>query len=280
LKKKDNKRHLFMYKFGNRDKISIGKIQSADIIINDFSISDIHAHINLYDNNYYISDNKSNYGTMVLVQNNITLLLNKTLTLQIKDMILSLELKEKNCLYNMYHTIFKSNQIKLSDAYKDYSEIFGITKMKQKSNIEAKVCSFYQEKTAEGIDEISPTEINDLTQSNMKEITVMENKLRAIVNHKFDTKADMTVSQNETDTQTNYESQLACPSQQELKKIVLKKVVTNTKKFESGKIKPLPIYKHLFQNSSISDNHISDLIHIRPKLNSNVIIKSNFALHK
>lgn len=65
-------------KKNNEEYITIGRIESQDIFIDDLSISKLHAYLQLVDNKYLITDNNSTNGTVLNglklsanVQNNI-----------------------------------------------------------------------------------------------------------------------------------------------------------------------------------------------------------------
>ena len=108
IKKSSNKnRNIYLYNIGDKKTVGIGCLDHSDIIIKDDSVSNNHAYINLVNYSLHLIDNKSNYGTLVLINHDIVLLLNKTFTFQVRDIAVSLTLKEKNCIFNCFSRIFR-----------------------------------------------------------------------------------------------------------------------------------------------------------------------------
>ncbi|CAD8109411.1 unnamed protein product [Paramecium sonneborni] len=64
---------LYIVNFGIKKELKIGRNHEVEISIADISVSREHAHIKLVDNKIILSDKRSKFGTLVLLQKNITL---------------------------------------------------------------------------------------------------------------------------------------------------------------------------------------------------------------
>ncbi len=106
IRKNNNKnRNIYLYRIGDKKSINIGSLDHSDIIIKDTSVSNNHAFFHIINDSIYLNDNNSKYGTLVLIQNDILLLLNKTFSFQHKDILVVFKLKEKNCFYSCFHKL-------------------------------------------------------------------------------------------------------------------------------------------------------------------------------
>ena len=65
------------------DKITIGRANESDLIINDISVSRTHSCIILKNKKILLKDLKSKFGTLILIQNQIDISQDKKLSLQI-----------------------------------------------------------------------------------------------------------------------------------------------------------------------------------------------------
>lgn len=81
---------------GTKNTIKIGRGVDTDLRINDISVSRIHAFIKLENGSFYLEDNHSKFGTLVLV--NKPILMNKhntNIDLQTGRTILRFSVKKK-----------------------------------------------------------------------------------------------------------------------------------------------------------------------------------------
>mmetsp|Transcript_68874 Transcript_68874/g.148577 ORF Transcript_68874/g.148577 Transcript_68874/m.148577 type:complete len:82 (-) Transcript_68874:15-260(-) len=53
----------------NKERVRIGRDVDSDIRVSDIAVSRCHATIVFADNKFYISDNSSKFGTLVLLKN-------------------------------------------------------------------------------------------------------------------------------------------------------------------------------------------------------------------
>ena len=82
----DKQKHKFIYliNLDKNQRIKIGRGHESNIRLSDFSVSRIHCLINIENNNVYLEDNNSKYGTLVLIQTpKIKLVDNLSLNLQV-----------------------------------------------------------------------------------------------------------------------------------------------------------------------------------------------------
>ncbi|CAD8085782.1 unnamed protein product [Paramecium primaurelia] len=82
---------LYIVNFGTKKELKIGRNHEVEISIADISVSREHAHIKLVDNKIILSDKRSKFGTLVLLQKNINLTPQLSgLELQIKRTLIKL----------------------------------------------------------------------------------------------------------------------------------------------------------------------------------------------
>ena len=93
----DRQKNKFIY-FINLDKnqrIKMGRGHESNIRLTDFSVSRIHCLINIENNNVYLEDNNSKYGTLVLIQTpKIKLVDNLSLNLQVGRTFINCRVKK------------------------------------------------------------------------------------------------------------------------------------------------------------------------------------------
>lgn len=102
-----NFRNIYLYVFCEKNTISFGSESNSDIKIQHSSVSKNHASLNLIDGHLYLMDNNSENPTLISLQHDMLLLLNKPFTLQFKDFKVSLILKEQNCFYSCINKFIK-----------------------------------------------------------------------------------------------------------------------------------------------------------------------------
>ena len=95
IKDKKNYKNIYAIKL-TEDEISIGRNSKNDIIDKDISVSKFHAVLkfNIETGNITLK-NKSKFGTLVLVKNNIKLKDNKKIYLQVGRIFITA--RQKNC---------------------------------------------------------------------------------------------------------------------------------------------------------------------------------------
>lgn len=57
-----------MVKMDEPVEFTVGRDNHVDVRITDISVSRVHSKINFFDNNFYISDSNSKFGTLALLQ--------------------------------------------------------------------------------------------------------------------------------------------------------------------------------------------------------------------
>ncbi len=75
--------HIFVVQLNNKDKIKIGRSNDADMRLSDISVSRTHAFLHLKNNEFYLEDCKSKFGSLLLIQNTIMFIPDKPLSIQI-----------------------------------------------------------------------------------------------------------------------------------------------------------------------------------------------------
>ena len=75
--------HIFVVQLNNKNKIKIGRSNDADMRLSDISVSRTHACLYLKNNEFYLEDCKSKFGSLLLIQNKIMFIPDKPLSIQI-----------------------------------------------------------------------------------------------------------------------------------------------------------------------------------------------------
>ncbi|OMJ95867.1 hypothetical protein SteCoe_589 [Stentor coeruleus] len=76
--------------------LSLGRSSECDLKINDISVSRSHATIEVFNNKFYIKDNFSKFGTLILVNKPVNLRANDNLAIQISRTVLYVSVKKKS----------------------------------------------------------------------------------------------------------------------------------------------------------------------------------------
>ena len=85
---------VYVITFDKENRIKIGRGEEASVTFSDLSISRFHSELVYIDNNVYLSDLNSKFGTLILLQKkNLNLISSSTLNLQIGDHFISLRIK-------------------------------------------------------------------------------------------------------------------------------------------------------------------------------------------
>ena len=69
LDKQKNK-FIYIINLDKEQKIKMGRGHDANILLSDISVSRVHCFLNIENNNVFLEDNNSKYGTLVLIQTN------------------------------------------------------------------------------------------------------------------------------------------------------------------------------------------------------------------
>ena len=89
----DGNKFIYVISLLNK-QIKIGRGILSDILLSDVSVSRIHCMINVEDNNVYIQDNDSKFGTLILIQTPIIKMIeNLPLYIQVGRTFLNFEIK-------------------------------------------------------------------------------------------------------------------------------------------------------------------------------------------
>lgn len=83
---------IFVMSFKLKDYLIIGRANNSDIRLSDVSVSRSHSKITFYDGNFYINDEVSKFGTLLLIQNDILFLPFKDISIQTGKCLLNFRL--------------------------------------------------------------------------------------------------------------------------------------------------------------------------------------------
>ena len=119
IKENNNNKYIHVIKIINEEEITIGRGIEADIKINDISVSRSHSKLkfNFENKSLLIRDDKSKFGTLVLIRNSFELKEKDNLLLQIGRTIFEAEVpqREKEKIFNCQKVkrIKKENKIEI-----------------------------------------------------------------------------------------------------------------------------------------------------------------------
>lgn len=97
--RKDKFKHLVHVLTPNLTPLSLGRSSECDLKVNDISVSRSHATIETFSNKFYIRDNFSKFGTLVIVTKPLALRVNEPVSLQIGKTVLNITMKKKNNVF-------------------------------------------------------------------------------------------------------------------------------------------------------------------------------------
>ena len=117
IKEIPEEKSIFIVHFKNKKEIKIGRATDANIRLNDISVSRAHAKISQYNNNFYLHDTNSKFGTLIRMKNKFKVLLNKPFYLQKGNTFYEFIMKKTFWAY------FKCYKQK-DDFYMNYNEFF------------------------------------------------------------------------------------------------------------------------------------------------------------
>ena len=117
IKEFPEEKSIFIVHFKNKKEIKIGRATDANIRLNDISVSRAHAKINLYNDNFYLHDTNSKFGTLIRMKNIFKIFWNKPFYVQKGNTFYEFIMKRTFWAY------FKCYKQK-NDFYSNYNEYF------------------------------------------------------------------------------------------------------------------------------------------------------------
>ena len=97
IKENNSMRLIYIIKVNSDEThtFKIGRQSSNDISINDITVSRTHAFIHFKNNNFYIEDNSSKFGTSVKISSALEIPVKQTVGIQVDRTLLVCRLEEK-----------------------------------------------------------------------------------------------------------------------------------------------------------------------------------------
>lgn len=86
---------MYVVKVPSKGEIKLGRGHECEVRINDISVSRYHATIKFSNGKFYLQDNNSKFGTLVLLKSNPRLEFHKEVTVQIGRTVVSFEVRHK-----------------------------------------------------------------------------------------------------------------------------------------------------------------------------------------
>ena len=124
---KQNNKFIYIINLDKDIKIKIGRGHESNILLSDISVSRVHCFLNIENNNVYLEDNNSKYGTLVLIQTSkLNLIENLLLNLQIGRSFINCKVKKP---FKFFGCCDISEQIDLNFYYKQNEKKIGMKKI-------------------------------------------------------------------------------------------------------------------------------------------------------
>jgi hypothetical protein len=92
--KEDQDKTFYLVMFKDKSTLKVGRSNDSDVRLSDISISRHHANLYISKNDFYIEDNDSKFGTLMLLDSNLSFILQKGIGLQIGKHFVSMEIKK------------------------------------------------------------------------------------------------------------------------------------------------------------------------------------------
>lgn len=182
--------YLYVIHMKDKNVIKLGRANDSDVRMTDISVSRNHAFLKLIDGCFYLEDNFSKFGSLVLVQNELLILPNRNLGLQCGKLFLSCNIgktfiawfrcytnkKLLELTYNDYledKTILEyKNDEKVNIVNTDYSHSF------ESGRVDSKVSNIYSSNKSVDDEKEDPKEqIRHMMQSMMHVENVTRNEI-------------------------------------------------------------------------------------------------------
>lgn len=112
-------KYVFVLNFKHQNSISIGRASNSDMKLSDISVSRNHAEIILKNNSFQLIDNKSKFGTLINSSHHLSILPNKPLVIQKRQINLKFKMSPKIC---SILTCYNPKEL----PYKTYNEYFRV----------------------------------------------------------------------------------------------------------------------------------------------------------
>ena len=132
IKEIAEEKSIFIVHFKNKKEIKIGRATDANIRLNDISVSRAHARINLVNNNFYLHDTNSKFGTLIKMKSNFKVFYRKPFFVQKGNTFFEFNMKKT---FWAYFKCYKQR----NDFYINYNEFLDEThfsKYLYKKNVE------------------------------------------------------------------------------------------------------------------------------------------------
>ena len=93
----------------NKKEFKLGRGHESEVRINDISVSRCHAILKYKEDGFYIEDNNSKFGTIVMVKNRVPLLQEHTMAVQVGRTVVSFTVR--NVDVQKYSLYFNNSHI-------------------------------------------------------------------------------------------------------------------------------------------------------------------------
>ena len=148
---KQNNKFIYIINLDKEKKIKLGRGHEANVLLSDISVSRVHCLLNIENNNIYLEDNNSKYGTLVLIQTSkINLVENLFLNLQIGRSFINCKVKKPFKLFACCGCGI-SEQLDFNYYFKQNEKKIG---MKKILTVKTEIDADDEEKEEEDINEI------------------------------------------------------------------------------------------------------------------------------
>ena len=156
---------IFVISFKSNNHVNIGRANNSNIRLSDVSVSRNHAKIKYSNGELYLEDISSKFGTLILIQNNVLFLPNKTVSIQTGKSHLIFNLR-RTCL-----GLFKCYRNRLFENKKYLESFFNSEK-----KVYSQILETFNDNIIDPIEKFSSVS-GSCTPSKRSNETIEENKI-------------------------------------------------------------------------------------------------------
>ena len=156
---------IFVISFKSNNHVNIGRANNSNIRLSDVSVSRNHAKIKYSNGELYLEDISSKFGTLILIQNNVLFLPNKTVSIQTGKSHLIFNLR-RTCL-----GLFKCYRNRLFENKKYLENFFNSEK-----KVYSQILETFNDNIIDPIEKFSSVS-GSCTPSKRSNETIEENKI-------------------------------------------------------------------------------------------------------
>ena len=182
IKETPEEKSIYIVHFKNKKEIKIGRATDANIRLNDISVSRAHATINLFNDNFYLHDTNSKFGTLIKMKNIFNILVKKPFFVQKGNIFYEFNMKKTlwACI-----KCYRQKNIKFNNYNDFFDEVFLNNYIGYGDNNDKNYYLLYKEQKTKSVSEYSSNADNVFNNNNYK-IDVKSMNMKNKFNHEME----------------------------------------------------------------------------------------------